>query len=170
MSGRGASGKRGRPSSDATVTPSSTALDETLAAFPRAAIDHDTLSWYEGLRAGELRINHCRRCGAWHNPPGPRCPGCWSGDVVAETVDGTGVVELVTVLHVGPAVDGIDYERGHPLVSVALDGVPGVRVTAPMIGVAPEAIQPDMRVEYDVVERNGTPTLVFRPTTPDGTA
>lgn len=146
------------------------AIAATLAAFPRAPIDRDNLAWYEGLRVGELRIVRCRDCGVWHHPPGPRCPRCWSSDVAAVAVAGEGTVELATVLHVGPAVDGIDYRLGHPLVSVALDGVPGVRVTAPFLGTdaddagdVPGAVLAGRRVRHTVVTRDGTPTLVFAP-------
>ena len=117
----------------------------------------------------------CGPCGTPHHPPGPRCPRCWSTEVTAEATAGEGTVELATVLHVGPAVDGIDYELGHTLVSVVLDGVAGVRVTAPIVGAAFDEVSTTgragrvgigtvlggRRVRHGVVERGGVPTLVF---------
>lgn len=147
-----------------TTRPTDATLTEILEAFPSAPIDLDNIGWYGGLMAGELRINRCEDCVTWHHPPGPVCPRCWSDNVVAITVSGRGTVDLVTVLHTGPVVEGIDYEMGHALVAVSLDGVPGVRVTAPMVDCDMADICRGLGVESAVVERAGVPTLVFRPT------
>lgn len=136
---------------------------EILEAFPAAAIDLDNLAWYEGLLVGEVRITRCMSCSQWHHPPGPQCSGCWSTDLDAATVSGRGVVDLVTVLHTGPATEGIDYDVGHTLVSVSVDDVPGVRITAPLVDGESTQVRRGLRVVCDVIRRGGVPTLVFRP-------
>jgi uncharacterized OB-fold protein len=137
-------------------------ITEVLDAFPGAPVDRDNLSWYQGLLAGELHVNRCRECETWHHPPGPRCPHCWSGAVISEMIGGRGTVELRTVLHVGPAAPGIDYEAGHTLVSIRLDEAPGVRLTAPMEAASGEIVDLGSRVELRVVDRGGIPTPAAR--------
>jgi uncharacterized OB-fold protein len=138
-------------------------ISEVLAAFPDAIIDADNLAWFDGLLHGEVRINRCRACRTWHNPPGSRCPSCLSPSLEAVAVTGAATVDLATVLHTGPPRDGIDYVEGHPVVSVCFDEVPAVRVTASAIGCAPAQIRRGLRVVPEVVARAGIPTLVFRP-------
>lgn len=47
---------------------------------------------WEGLRAGELRIQRCTRCRAWVWAPRPICPDCHSFTPGWESVDQTGTV------------------------------------------------------------------------------
>lgn len=136
---------------------------DVLAAFPDAMIDADSFAWFDGLLHDEVRINRCRDCRTWHNPPGPLCPSCLSAALDAVAVSGAATVDLATILHTGPPGDGIDYVAGHPVVSVCFDEVPGVRVTAALVGCVPAQIQRGLRVEPAVVTRAGVPTLVFRP-------
>ncbi len=69
---------------------------ELLRRFPHAPIDHDNKHYYSGLLEREIRIDKCERCGRWFTPPRWLCPSCWSTDVVARPVKGSGRVEMLS--------------------------------------------------------------------------
>lgn len=48
--------------------------------------------YWDGLLAGELRLQKCAGCGSWHWPAVFRCAGCGSWDHVWEAVELTGTV------------------------------------------------------------------------------
>ncbi|MFB9839902.1 Zn-ribbon domain-containing OB-fold protein, partial [Actinoallomurus acaciae] len=59
-----------KPRGDAPVIPSD-------GRYPlRPAVGPDTRFFWDGARAGELRIQRCAECGALRHPPGPMCPAC----------------------------------------------------------------------------------------------
>ena len=64
---------------------------------PRTSMAHpsddglDAPHW-EGLRRGELRIQHCPHCDRWTWSPRPICPGCHSGDLEWPVVEPAGTV------------------------------------------------------------------------------
>jgi uncharacterized protein len=47
---------------------------------------------WAGLRAGELRIQHCPNCDTWIWAPRPICPSCHHGDLDWPSVDPAGVI------------------------------------------------------------------------------
>jgi uncharacterized protein len=51
----------------------------------------DTPHW-EGLRAGQLLLQRCRRCATWIWSPRPICPGCHSFDMDWVPVDPVGTI------------------------------------------------------------------------------
>ncbi|MGV0739723.1 zinc ribbon domain-containing protein [Mycobacterium syngnathidarum] len=51
----------------------------------------DTPHW-EGLRAGELRLQRCASCAAWVWSPRPMCPHCHGFEMVWEAVDPVGTI------------------------------------------------------------------------------
>jgi uncharacterized protein len=51
----------------------------------------DVAHW-EGLRAGELRVQRCARCGHWIWAPRPICPRCHSFDLEWPVVEAAGVI------------------------------------------------------------------------------
>lgn len=48
----------------------------------------------------ELRLRHCRPCGAWHHPPMPLCPRCQSPELEWRVVEGPAVLYSWTRVHV----------------------------------------------------------------------
>lgn len=137
--------------------------DEVLAAFPDVRLDHDNKHFYKGLLQQRYLINRCAECGWSHAPPRARCPQCWSSAVEPTPVEGEGTVELVTFLHQGPPSPGVDYSEPYPLVCVAFDTVPGVRVSGTVVGAAREDIAIGLRVRHRWVQRDGRPYPVFEP-------
>ena len=139
-----------------------TTVDDTelLARFEGLPVDRDNADHYRGRLARELRINRCQACGTWQEPPTASCPSCWSFDVVATPVSGSGTIYLAIFLHQGPPAEGVDYGIPYPVVTVQLDE--GIRFTSTLIGAEGEQITIGSRVTLDWIERRGAPFPVFR--------
>ncbi len=136
--------------------------EELVARFPGHPVDHDSAAHYRGRLAHRLLLNRCTACGTWHQPPKPICPACWSTDVVATPVVGTGTIHLAIFLYQGPPAEGVDYATPYPVVTVELDEQPGLRFTSTVVGATNEAIAIGTRVRLDWIERAGAPLPVFR--------
>src|SRR5713101_2879617 len=126
----------------AKLTPSSrqgdvmaaTTTEETdavlLERFEDVRLDHTNKHFYRGLLHHELRLSRCADCGWWHFRPKPICPNCWSKNLVATPVSGTGTIQLLIFLHQGPPAEGVDYSTPHPVATVELDEQVGLRFTS----------------------------------------
>jgi uncharacterized protein len=136
--------------------------DELLARFPGHPLDHDSAAHYRGRLDRRLLINRCDGCGTWHHPPKPICPACWSPDVTATEVTGSGTIHLAILLHQGPPAEGVDYTTPYPVVTVELDEQPGLRFTSTVVGSPNGVIAIGERVVLDWIDRSGTPLPVFR--------
>jgi uncharacterized OB-fold protein len=136
--------------------------EDLLARFTGYGVDHDTAAHLRGRLDRQLLINRCAACGHWHHPPRPVCPQCWSTDVAARPVAGTGTIHLAVFLHQGPPAPGVDYSTPYPLVTVELDEQPGLRFSATVVGAANDDIAIGRRVRLDWIERDGVPVPAFR--------
>lgn len=137
--------------------------EELVRLYPLDAIDHDTVAHFRGRLQRELLLNRCGACGHWHHPPKPICPACRSREVKPSPVAGAGSIHLVTLLHRGPSLAGIDYSsQPHSVVTVELDEQLGLRFTSTVIDTAAHEIQIGVRVILDWIERTGAPVPVFR--------
>lgn len=108
----------------------------------RPPLGHDNQWWWEGIAAGELRIQRCSDCGTLRHPPRPMCGKCRSihwGWIVSQ---GAGTVHSYVVLH-HPPVPGYEY----PLPVVLVDLDEGTRIVANVSGCAPGEIRIGMRVQ-----------------------
>ena len=139
-----------------------------LAAGPvmRPVISRDTKFFWDGLSAGELRIQRCGGCGTLRHPPGPMCPGCQRpgsaepGYVVAA---GTGIV-FSYVVHHHPPVPG----KRLPLVIALVELDEGVRVLGEMVGVTPDQVSIGMPVRIEYLRIDDELTLpAWRPNPPE---
>lgn len=106
-------------------------------------ISQDTAFFWDGLRAGELRIQRCGGCGALRHPPGPMCPRCQSLDL-GHVVAGGGGEVYSYVVHHHPPVPGKDAP--FVVAVVALDE--GVRMVGNILG-EPDAVQVGARVHVE---------------------
>jgi uncharacterized protein len=132
----------------------------------RPVISRDTKIFWDGLSAGELRIQRCGGCGTLRHPPGPMCPGCWRpgpaepGYVVAA---GTGAV-FSYVVHHHPPVPG----KRLPLVIALVELDEGVRVLGEMVGVTPDQVSIGMPVRIEYLRIDDELTLpAWRPNPPE---
>jgi uncharacterized OB-fold protein len=137
--------------------------EDLLRRYPDVRLDHDNKEYYRGLQARELRLNRCLNCEHWHGPPlRAVCPACWSFEVAATPVSGSGTVVLVTRLHQGRALEGVSYDPPYPLVAVELIEQPGLRVSATVRADPDTDLAPGMPVRLAWEERAGNPYPVFR--------
>ena len=107
-----------------------TASDDAEAPAPtsrraRPAINRDNAYFWEGVDAGELRIQRCEGCGALRHPPRPMCDRCGSTQVGHVVASGRGRVHSYVVHH-HPPLPGV--ETPHPVLLVDLEE--GVRLVA----------------------------------------
>ena len=136
--------------------------EELLARYPDVRLDHVNKHFYRGLLHRELRLSRCADCGRWHHRPKPICPDCWSKDVRAIPVAGSGTIHLLIFLHQGPLAEGVDYSTPHPVATVELDEQVGLRFTSTVVASANDAIAIGERVELDWAVRNARPYPVWR--------
>jgi uncharacterized OB-fold protein len=124
-----------KPRAVAVSTGSTTEGGSTTAeAVDRSRIvrpvrNRDTEFFWEGTRAGELRIQRCNACGALRHPPGPMCPSCHSTDRGHVVASGRGTV-FSFVVHHAPQLPG----RALPLTIALVELEEGVRMVADVVG------------------------------------
>ncbi|MFN0089833.1 MAG: Zn-ribbon domain-containing OB-fold protein [Acidimicrobiales bacterium] len=137
--------------------------EDLLEAWPGVRIDRDNAAYYRGLLERRLLLNRCADCGAWHNPPRPLCPRCWSWAVAPTEVSGRGRIALLTFLHQGPRRGGVDYTNGFPAAAIELEEQPGLRVSATIVDAPRDQIRLGLAVELAWQEHDGRPSPAFRP-------
>jgi uncharacterized OB-fold protein len=113
----------------------------------RPMVNRDSQFFWEGTKAGELRIQVCNACGAKRFPPGPACQSCAAYDRGFEAAAGTGTV-FSYVVHRHPPVPGKEL----PIVIALIDLDEGVR----MVGEVVDAVDADGNATIDI----GTPLRV----------
>jgi uncharacterized protein len=137
--------------------------EELIDLFPGELVTHDNAEHYRGRLRRQLLMNRCVACSFWHAPPKPVCPRCWSADIRATPVAGSGTIYLLTLLHQGPPAAGVVYDPPYPVVSVDLDEQPGLRFTSTVCDVDPTDIAIGARVHLDwrILDRAPMPVFVL---------
>lgn len=122
--------------------------------------DEDALQFWEGCRAGELRIQACGSCGRRRMPPRPMCPWCRSLESRWDVMAGTATVWSFVVAH-PPLLPAYEAQAPYNVVVVTLDDDESIRlvgnvVTAP--GASLDSVDPStiaigdrVRVVFDDV-------------------
>jgi len=108
----------------------------------RPPLGHDNQWWWEGIAAGELRIQRCKDCGTLRHPPRPMCGRCQSLAWDWIVSKGAGTVHSYVILH-HPPVPGYEY----PLPVALVDLDEGTRLVANVADCAPSEIRIGMRVQ-----------------------
>jgi uncharacterized protein len=151
----------------------------------RPVVSPDTRFFWDGMSAGELRIQRCGECGALRHPPGPMCPACGgfrgvvppgqqggefqevvppvemrgSADPDYVVAAGTGTV-FSYVVHHHPPVPG----KRLPLVIALVELDEGVRVLGEMTAVSPDQVRIGMPVQIEYLRIDDDLTLpAWRP-------
>ncbi len=145
-----------QPAGQAPAPPGGTAM--------RPVVSPDTKFFWDGMSAGELRIQRCGGCGALRHPPGPSCPQCGSAEPGYVRAAGTGTV-FSYVVHHHPPVPG----KQLPLVIALVELDEGVRLLAEMPGVAADQVRIGMPVQIEYLRVDDDLTLpAWRPAEPAG--
>jgi uncharacterized OB-fold protein/acyl dehydratase len=138
---------RPRDSGDAAPSPD--------GRYPlRPAVSMDTRFFWEGVEAGELRIQRCAECGELRHPPGPMCPHCHATKRDHVTASGRGVVHSYVVHH-HPPVPG----QRSPFVVALVELEEGVRMVGDLLGCSREDVRIGMPVELSFQRMDDELTL-----------
>ena len=151
----------------AAPQPDGAAAAPTSRPAPALGLDNDF--FWEGVAAGELRIQQCNGCGVLHHPPQPLCDRCGSTDHGHVLASGRGTVHSFVVHH-GPPLAGVttphtvllvDLEEGVRLVSELADGVDrsrvaiGLPVRLEMKHLSGDQVRPAFRPDDERVAEQG---------------
>ena len=121
----------------------------------------ETKHFWDGTRAGQLRLQRCDMCSKVYFPPRPFCPACASREVSVFAASGRGILWSYVIHH--RKVPG--FTPPYAIAVVQLDE--GPRLMSNIIDCAqtPEALQLDMPLEVAFHELDDEITLpLFRPT------
>ena len=124
--------------SAAVITPDRPLPDRPL---PRPA--RESQAFWDGLREARFMIQHCTACGRPRHYPRPVCPHCWSMESDFREAPLTGRVHTWTVCH---HPFNFAFKQATPYLVVLADMDVGVRVNAPLHGVA----EADLRIGLPV--------------------
>ncbi|MFD0856061.1 OB-fold domain-containing protein, partial [Actinomadura adrarensis] len=118
------------------------------------AIGPDTAFFWDGVKAGELRIQRCADCGALRHPPGPMCPSCHSLKRDYTVASGRGEVHSYVVHH-HPPVPG----RKLPFVVAVVELEEGVRMVGNINDCPSEEVHVGMPVKLTLEQMDEDLTL-----------
>jgi uncharacterized protein len=119
----------------------------------------DDQFFWEGVAAGELRLQRCGDCGKLRHPPRPMCPFCHSLKFDVARASGRGVVHSYVIPRHPPLPSGEE-----PPIVVLVELEEGVRLVSNLCGVTPDAVRNGMPVEVFFADFDGGIRLhQFRP-------
>jgi uncharacterized protein len=112
--------------------------------------------WFENLKQGKFRIQHCNKCGKNFFYPRPLCVHCGSPDWGWIDASGGATVYSTSVVRVRPE-EGQDY-------NIALvDLAEGPRMMTRVVDIAPAEVKIGMKVEAFIGEIEKQTLVLFRP-------
>ena len=125
--------------------------------MPRPSLE--TQPYWDGAKAGELRLQRCKPCAAHYFPPQPFCPDCLSEDVTWETLSGRGTLHTYVINHRG--MPGFDSPYAIAIVQLE----EGPRMMTNIVGIenTPENLVLDMPLEVAFEQRGEMAVPVFQP-------
>lgn len=122
----------------------------------------ETQHFWDGTKAGELRLQRCRTCGEVYFPPRPLCPACSSRDVEVFVASGRGTL-LSYVINHRPHPS---FESPYAIALVRLEEGPTMMSNIIDCAQTPEALVLDMPLTV-TFEYNGDIAIpLFRPAGP----
>ena len=121
--------------------------------------DADTKPYWDGIAAGELRLQRCEACGAAVFYPRAVCPHCLGGPLRWFTAAGTGRVYSYTVAHRAFG----EFAEQTPFTVALVDLDEGVRMLTRIVGTSPGTVEIGLRVQMTVAQIAGADLPCFRP-------
>jgi uncharacterized protein len=120
----------------------------------------ETQNFWDGTKAGELRLQRCGECSKVYFPPRPFCPACGSRDVSAFKASGKASLHSYVIHH--RPVPG--FTPPYAIAVVELSEGPRMMTNIVDCEQTPEALQLDMKLEVVFEPMDDTITLpLFRP-------
>jgi len=121
----------------------------------------ETQHFWDGTRAGELRLQRCNACGKVYFPPRPFCPTCAAREVSVFAASGKGRLYSYVIHH--RPVPG--FTPPYAIAVVELEEGPRLMTNIIDCPQTPEALVLDMPVEVAFEKLDDEITLpLFRPT------
>jgi uncharacterized OB-fold protein/acyl dehydratase len=139
----------------AAATPASDAAPAAPRRL-RPPLGHDNKWWWDGIDAGELRIQRCKECKTLRHPPRPMCGNCQSTLWDWAVATGAGTVYSFVVMHY-PPIPGYDF----PLPVALIDLDEGTRLVANVVGCKPSEVHVGMRVQAKIEAADEEMNLPF---------
>lgn len=131
-----------------------------MSERPLPAITPETRHFWEGTRAGELRLQKCNACSQVYFPPRPFCPRCASTDIAVVRASGRGNLHSYVIHH--RATPG--FAPPYSIAVVELEEGPRMMTNIVEIEQTPAALQLDMPLEVVFQRMNDEISLpLFRP-------
>ena len=119
----------------------------------------ETQHFWDGTKAGELRLQRCNDCGHVYFPPRPVCPACSSRNVADFAASGTGtLLSYVINYRRHPSFDG-----PYAIALVKLDEGPTMMSNIVDCEQTPEALVLDMPLEVTFEDHGDIAIPLFRP-------
>ena len=134
-------------------------MSQTPRARPKPT--PETRHFWEGTRAGELRLQRCHTCEKAYFPPRPFCPACGSREVDVFRASGKATLYSYVINH-RPAAPG--FTPPYSIAVVTLEEGPRMMTNVVDCPQTPEALALDMPLEVTFHELDADITLpLFRP-------
>ena len=120
----------------------------------------ETAHYWEGARAGELRLQRCKACDHAYFPPRPFCPECSSRDVTVFAASGKATLYSYVISH----LKSPGFEPPYAIAVVELEEGPRMMSNILDCAQTPEALVLDMDLEVTWEKLTDEITLPqFRP-------
>ena len=117
----------------------------------------ETQHFWDGARAGELRLQRCDECRHVYFPPRPFCPSCGSRSVTVFKASGRGKLHSY-VIHHRPTPG---FTPPYAIAVVELQEGPRMMTNIVDCPQTPEALQLDMALEVTFVAQDDKISLPF---------
>lgn len=114
--------------------------------------------YWDGMREHKFRLQHCAACGQVRHYPRPVCPHCFSMECTWKDAPLGGKIHSWTVCH---HPFNFFFKQAAPYVVALIDMDAGVRVNAPLRGIAEADLGIGRRVRLDFEPVNKDVTLPF---------
>jgi uncharacterized OB-fold protein len=139
------------------------AVDPSFAPMAELLPEETELNapYWAGLRAGEMRLQHCAACDTHQHPPETFCYACGSTEVEWRTVPGHGEVYSFVVVH---QPYHVAFRDRLPYVVATIQLDEGPRMLGPIFDLDPSSVSIGMRVQprIEPVSDDGA-ALLFEP-------
>jgi len=117
----------------------------------------ETQHFWDGTKAGELRLQRCGECRHVYFPPRPFCPKCATRKVSVFVASGKAILDSYVIHH--RKVPG--FEPPYAIAVVKLTEGPRMMTNIVECPQTPEALQLDMALEVVFAQQNDAITLPF---------
>ncbi len=131
---------------------SAAAIAASAPERPMPVPTRESQPYWDGLREGRFMLQQCAACGRVRHYPRPVCPDCFSMESEFREAPIGGTVHAWTVCH---HPFNVFFKASAPYIVALIDMDAGVRVNAPLRGIAEADIRigPRVRLGFEPVTK-----------------